>query len=60
MSLLRVAIGLSGICDYDWAVTRENLSSGVGEQQRRRPDCADAQSDQRLFYSLILKYYNII
>ena len=27
---------------------RENLSSGVGEQQRRRPACASAQSDQCL------------
>ena len=27
---------------------RENLSSGVCEQHRRRPACASAQSDQRL------------
>ena len=26
---------------------REDLSSGVGEQQRRRPACAYAHSDQR-------------
>ena len=32
---------------------RENLSSGVWEQQRHRPACASAQSDQRLYYSLI-------
>ena len=33
-----------------WASSRENLSSGVCEQQRRRPACASAQSDQRLCY----------
>ena len=32
-----------------WASTRENLSSGCCEQQRRRPACAYAQSDQRLW-----------
>ena len=32
-----------------WASTRETLSSGVCEQHRRRPSCATAQSDQRLF-----------
>ena len=31
-----------------WALPRENLSSGVCEQHRRRPACASAQSDQRL------------
>ena len=35
-----------------WASSRENLSSGVHEQHRRRPACAYAQSDQRLCYSL--------
>ena len=35
-----------------WASTRENLSSRVCEQHRRRPACASAQSDQRLCYSL--------
>ena len=30
---------------------------GVCEQQRRRPACASAQSDQRLRYSLIGKYH---
>ena len=30
---------------YKWASTRENLSSGGREQQRRRPTCASAQSD---------------
>ena len=43
---------------YDiWASTRENLSSGGCKQQRRRPACAYAQPDQRLFYSLIGKYH---
>ena len=31
--------------------------SGVGEQQRRRPACASAQSDQRLCHSLFEKYH---
>ena len=39
-----------------WAATRENLSSGVYEQHRRRPACASAQSDQRLCFSLFGKY----
>ena len=39
-----------------WASTRETLSSVVCEQQRRRPACASAQSDQRIYYSLIGKY----
>ena len=30
-----------------WATTRENLSLGVCEQQRCRPDCPSTQSDQR-------------
>ena len=34
------------------APSRENQSSEVCEQQRRRPACASAQSDQRLCYSL--------
>ena len=43
--------------DFDiWASTRENLSSGVCEQQGRRPACAYAQSDQRLCYSRFVKY----
>ena len=41
---------------YNWATTRENLYSGVGEQQRRKPACASAQSDQRICYSLNGKY----
>ena len=31
-----------------WALIRENMSSSVCEQQRRRPTCTDAQSDQSL------------
>ena len=38
-----------------WAVTQENLFSGVYEQQRRRPACVSVQSDQHLCYSLIGK-----
>ena len=49
------------ICDkyriYNWASTRENLSTGVCEQLRRRPACAYAQSDQRLCCSLNEKFY---
>ena len=41
--------------DLIWATSQENLSSGVGEQQRRRPACASAQSDQCLCYSLFRK-----
>ena len=37
-----------------WALTQENLSSGVCELQRGRPACASAQSDQCLCYSLYL------
>ena len=33
-----------------WASTRENLSLGVCEQQRCRPACTFAQSDQHLCY----------
>ena len=36
-----------------WALTRENLSSGVCEQQRHRPACASAQSDQRLCFRFL-------
>ena len=31
-----------------WTLMQENLSLGVFEQERRRPACAYAQSDQRL------------
>ena len=37
------------------ASSRENLSSEVCEQQRRRPACASAQSDQRICCSLFGK-----
>ena len=40
-----------------WASTRENLTSGLCAQKRRRPACASAQSDQRFYYSLIAKYH---
>ena len=40
-----------------WASSRQNLSSGVCEQQRRRSACASAQTDQRLCYSLTGKYH---
>ena len=43
--------------DNNWASTRENLSSGVCEQHRRRPACASAQPDQRLCYSRFGKYH---
>ena len=45
----------SNVVAHIWASSRENLSSEVCEQQRRRPACAAAQSDQRLCYSLIGK-----
>ena len=43
--------------EFLWALSLENLSSGVCEQQRRRPACTSSQSDQRLCYSLIGKYH---
>ena len=44
------------------ASTRENLSSGVCDQRRRRLDCADAQFNQRLCYSLVgfLSYLDLL
>ena len=42
---------------YIWASTREHLSSGVCEQQSRRPACASAQFDHRLCFSFIGKYH---
>ena len=42
---------------FNWASSRENLSSGGCEQHRRRPACASAQSDQRLCYSRFVKNY---
>ena len=41
----------------DWATSRENLSSEVCEQQKRRPAFASAQSYQRVCYSLFGKYH---
>ena len=41
----------------NWVSSRENLSSAVCEQHRRRPACASAQSDKRLCYSLFGKYH---
>ena len=49
--------GISGKTEDIWASTRENLSSGVCKQHRRRPACTSVQSDQRLCYSLFGKYY---
>ena len=43
---------------YNWTYLRENLTVAC-TQQRRRPPCANAQSDQRICYSLIRKYYNV-
>ena len=40
-----------------WAGTRENLSSGVWEQQRCRPACASLQFDHCLCHFLIGKYH---
>ena len=59
-SLYTLILGLSVnniiIIDNFWASTRENLSSGVCEQQRHGPACAYAQSDQRICCSLNGKY----
>ena len=43
--------------DINWASSRENLSSEDCEQQRRRPACPSAQSDQPLCYSLFGKHH---
>ena len=43
--------------EIPWTSTRENLSSGVCEQQRRISACASAQHDQRLCYLGIGKYH---
>ena len=42
---------------YGRASTQENLSSGFCRQQRRRPACPSAQTDQHLCYSLFGKYH---
>ena len=41
----------------EWTSTRDNLSSGVCEELRRRPAYAYAQTGQRLCYSLFRKYH---
>ena len=51
-NLIQMAMG-----DPIWASMRGNLSSVVFEQQRSRPACTSAQSDQRLCYLLIEKYH---
>ena len=55
--LQRQNLSLEKKCNISWASMRENLSSGVCQQQRRRPACASAQTDQRLCYSLFRKYH---
>ena len=42
-------------CRIIWASTLENLSSGVGEKQRRSSACRSAHFDQRLCFSLFGK-----
>ena len=42
---------------FIWALTQENLSSGVCEQLRLRLACTFAQSDQHLCYLLFGKYH---
>ena len=57
-SICAYAISTEFLCTCPiWAWLRQNLSLGVCEQQKRRPACAPAQSDQRLCYSLIVKYH---
>ena len=41
--------------DHIYSYTREALFSGVCGQHRRRPACASAQSDQRLFIRFLEK-----
>ena len=48
---------LKNLIAKKWALSRVTLFSGVCEQQRRRPACASAQSDQRLCNSLSGKYH---
>ena len=55
--LLKYDKNLGNAPIYIWASTRENLSSGVCEQQRHRSSCAFAQSDQHLCYSFIGKFH---
>ena len=39
-----------------WASSRQTLSLGVCEQQKRRPACVSVQTDLRLYYSSTGKY----
>ena len=57
-SLINSDLGLCIDCNIALhsVSTRENLTSGVNEQQKRRPACASAQSDQRHCHSLLGKY----
>ena len=55
-SLISAFVIRSGV-NFKWASTRENLSTVVCEQQRRRQACASAQTDQHLCYSLFGKYH---
>ena len=45
------------LCRFDTGLDVRKPVFGVCEQQRRRPACASAQSDQRLCFSLFEKYY---
>ena len=40
--------GSSLMLFLDWTSSQENLSSGVRKQQRSRPACSSAKSDQRI------------
>ena len=54
---LMSAHALLNICYKMGHDARKQPVLGVCEQQRRRPACASAQSDQRLYYSLNGKYH---
>ena len=43
----------SSLADDTWARSYENVSYAICEQQRRRPVCASAQSDQHFCCSLL-------
>ena len=51
-----------GLCGSVWALSRENLSSVVCEQQRLRSACTSTQPDQRLCYLFFWKvsYLNLL
>ena len=44
------------ICKNNMGLYQEKTCLRVCEQQRRRPACASAQSDQHLVYLLIRQY----